>query len=81
MPKKQIKGLVTSTKMNSTVVVTVDLPKTHPVYKKLMQVTRKYKAHDDLGVEEGDSVLIEETAPYSKTVTWKVVEKLSDEDK
>ena len=81
MPKKQIKGVVASTKMNNTIVVTVDLPKTHPVYKKLIKVTRRYKAHDELGVKEGEKVLIEETPPYSKTVTWKVVKKLSDEGK
>lgn len=81
MPKKQIIGVVSSAKMNKTVSVSVDLPRFHPVYKKLIKVTRKYKARDELGVKEGNKVVIEETSPYSKDVTWKVVKNLTSESK
>lgn len=81
MLKKQIKGIVSSDKMDKTVTVTVDLPKFHPVYQKLTKVTRKYKARDEMNCKTGDRVVIEETLPFSKNVTWKVVENLTAEDK
>ena len=74
MPKRILKGKVISNKMQSTVVVGVDRPKRHTVYNKLIKLTKKYKAHDDIGVNEGDIVRIEESKPYSKEVKWKVLE-------
>lgn len=78
MPKKIIKGVVTSTKMNKTAVVTVELFENHPVYKKRVKKYRKFKARDDIGVNTGDLVVIEETVPHSKTVTWKIIEKVEE---
>ena len=74
MPKRILKGIVTSTKMQKTVVVAVDMPKRHPIYKKTLKNTRKFKARDDIGVKVNDIVTIEESRPYSKEVTWKVLE-------
>ena len=81
MPKKKLIGLVTSTKMEKTVVVSLDIVKMHPVYKKPVKKTKKFKARDEMGVELGDKVVIEECVPFSKTVTWKVIEKLEKEGK
>lgn len=75
MPKKVLKGTVSSGKMNKTVVVQVTTTKRHPIYKKLIMTSKKFKARDDLGVQEGDIVSIEECKPLSKSVTWKVVSK------
>jgi small subunit ribosomal protein S17 len=74
MPKKIFKGKVVSTKMQKTVVVVVDMPKMHPIYKKAVKYTKRFKARDELGVKLGDTVIIEESKPFSKEVTWKVLE-------
>jgi len=83
MPKKILKGKVISNKMQKTVVVAVDVPKIHPVYLKSIKNTRKFKARDEIGVKVGDIVAIEESRPYSKEVSWKVIEVLegSEEEK
>ena len=81
MPKKTTKGKVTSDKMDKTVVVSAEVARKHKVYKKMIFETRKYKARDEMGVSLGDTVVIEETTPYSKTVTWKVIENLSEKAK
>ena len=79
MPKRQIKGKVISNSMDKTVVIGVQVTKRHKVYKKLIKRLRKFKARDELGLKVGDVALIEECPPYSKTVTWKVIENLSAE--
>ena len=68
-------GVVSSDKMDKTVVVTVKDKITHPLYKKIVNRTIKFKAHDEkneCGV--GDKVLIMETRPLSKDKRWRVVE-------
>lgn len=68
-------GLVTSDKMDKTVVVTIKDKVRHPLYNKIVNRTVKYKAHDEeneCGV--GDKVLIMECRPYSKDKRWRVVE-------
>ncbi len=77
MPKKKLEGTVISDRMEKTVVVSVKVQKRHPVYKKLVRGTKKFMARDELGVKTGDTVLIEEVPPYSKSVTWKVIKDLS----
>jgi small subunit ribosomal protein S17 len=68
------KGIVTSNKMDKTVVVEVTTYKNHPIYKKKYRVTTKFKAHDpENQYNEGDAVTIYETIPLSKTKTWTVV--------
>ena len=69
-------GIVTSDKMEKTVVVTIKDKVRHPLYKKIVNRTVKVKAHDEkneCGV--GDRVLIIETRPLSKDKRWRVVEK------
>ncbi|MDE5984637.1 MAG: 30S ribosomal protein S17 [Eubacterium sp.] len=68
-------GIVTSDKMDKTVVVTIKDKVRHPLYNKIVNRTVKYKAHDEnneCGV--GDKVLIMECRPYSKDKRWRVVE-------
>ncbi len=67
-------GMVTSDKMDKTVVVTIKDKVRHPLYNKIVNRTVKYKAHDEnneCGV--GDKVLIMECRPYSKDKRWRVV--------
>lgn len=72
-------GKVVSDKMDKTIVVSVETTMKHPVYKKTIRVTKKYKAHDENNeAKVGDIVLIMETRPLSKDKCWrlvKVVEK------
>lgn len=67
-------GTVTSTKMDKTVTVEVVRIKVHPIYKKRIRVKKKFHAHDEMGVKEGDRVKIKECRPMSKTKRWQVVE-------
>lgn len=78
MPKKVFEGQVISDKMDKTVVVTVGMVKSHPLYDKVMNINKKFKAHDELGAKEGDTVIIEESKPFSKEVTW-VVKEITEE--
>jgi small subunit ribosomal protein S17 len=73
MSKKIFTGVVTSNKMNKTVVVTVDTVKSHPLYEKKVNLTKKFMAHNELEVNEGDIVTIQESKPFSKNVTFEVV--------
>lgn len=75
MPKKQLRGTITSNKMAKTVVVRVDKLKKHPKYKKRYKVSKKYKAHTDQEHQIGDRVIIEECRPISKEKKWKVIKK------
>lgn len=72
------KWIVTSAKMDKTIVVSVVAYKSHPKYKKMFKVTSKFYAHDDANVcAEWDVVTIKETRPLSKTKRWALVEKNS----
>lgn len=77
MPKRKLKGIITSTKMQKTVVVRVERVKEHPKYKRRYKVHKKYKAHYEEGeYKTGDKVIIEETRPISKDKCWRVIKKL-----
>ncbi len=77
MPKKKLKGVVVSDKMQKTIVVKVESIKEHPKYKRRYKVHKKYKAHDEnQEYHIGDTVVIEETAPISKDKKWKVISKI-----
>ena len=68
-------GIVASNKMDKTVVVAIEDNVKHPLYKKIIKNTVKFKAHDEnneCGI--GDRVLIMETRPLSKDKRWRVVE-------
>ncbi len=75
---RTIKGIVTSTKMDKTIVVSVHTYKSHPKYKKRYRVTKKFYAHDENNTcKENDVVIVKESRPLSKTKRWTLVEKLS----
>ena len=66
-------GRVVSDKMDKTVVVAVETPKRHPLYKKTIKRSVKYKAHDENNqCRLGDTVRIIETRPLSKQKRWRV---------
>ncbi len=68
-------GLVVSDKMDKTVVVAVVTKVKHPLYKKYITKTKKFKAHDELNeCRIGDKVKITETRPLSKDKCWRVAE-------
>ncbi len=73
MPRRRLKGVIVSTKMQKTVVVKVERIKEHPKYKKRYKVHKKYKAHTEENYKEGDVVIIEECRPISKEKHWKVI--------
>lgn len=67
-------GLVTSDKMQKTVVVRVERLVRHPKYKRYVRRRTKFMAHNELGAGLGDVVKIIETRPLSKRKRWRVVE-------
>lgn len=72
--RKQRVGLVTSNKMDKTIVVSVTEKVKHPLYKKFVTRTVKFKAHDENNeCQEGDRVRIMETRPLSKDKCWRLV--------
>jgi len=74
MPKRVLYGTVVSDKNDKTVVVRVDRRFTHPLFKKTIRRSKKYHAHDpDNQYKVGDAVVIQESAPISKTKRWVVV--------
>jgi len=69
------KGIVTSNKMDKTIVVSVDTYKNDPKYKKKYRITKKFYANDENNSsKEGDIVTIKETSPSSKTKRWTLIE-------
>jgi len=75
--RKTRRGYVVSDKMDKTIVVLVEDRKKHPLYGKVMRLSKKIKAHDEnnsAGI--GDLVLIDETRPLSATKNWRLVEIL-----
>ncbi len=78
MPKRVLQGTVVSDKNDKTVVVRVERRFTHPVMKKTVRRSKKYSAHDvENKYKVGDIVLIQESAPISKTKRWVVVEAIA----
>lgn len=72
--RKRLKGVVTSDKMDKTVVVAVTTTKRHPIYGKVMRLVKKYKAHDEANeCRTGDRVEIIESQPISRHKRWSVV--------
>jgi small subunit ribosomal protein S17 len=67
-------GRVVSDKMDKTIVVSVERMTRHPLYKRVIRLTTKFKAHDeDNEARVGDTVLIEESRPLSATKRWRLV--------
>ncbi len=68
-------GTVTSDKMEKTITVSVETVKQHPLYKKTIRTSKKYKAHDENNeAKTGDIVKIMETRPLSKDKRWRLIE-------
>lgn len=77
MPKRILIGTVVSDKTDKTVTVLVERKVKHPLYGKIIRRSKKYHAHDEENAyRPGDQVRIEETRPYSKTKTWKVLDRV-----
>lgn len=73
--RKERVGVVTSNKMEKSIVVKVERKVKHPMYGKFMKKTTKFVAHDDKNdCNEGDTVRIMETRPLSKRKNWRLVE-------
>ena len=73
--RKQRTGVVTSDKMDKTIVVASKFKEKHPIYGKFVSKTKKYHAHDENNdANVGDTVLIMETRPLSKTKRWRLVQ-------
>ncbi len=72
--RKQFTGVVTSDKMQKTVVVSISRMMKHAKYGRILKLKNKFKAHDEQGVAKmGDTVRIEETRPISKDKRFRVV--------
>jgi small subunit ribosomal protein S17 len=70
--RKVRQGLVVSNKMQKTVVVLIERRVQHPLYGKVVLRSNKFKAHDEIGCDEGDTVEIMETRPLSRDKRWRV---------
>ncbi len=78
MPKRILSGTVVSDKNDQTVTVQVERRYTHPVMKKTVRSSKKYRAHDEgNSCKVGDLVRIQECAPRSKSKRWEVVTQAS----
>jgi small subunit ribosomal protein S17 len=70
--RKVREGTVVSNKMQKTVVVNIERRVQHPIYGKVVLRSKKFKAHDEIGCDEGDRVEIMETRPLSRHKCWRV---------
>ena len=74
MPRRILSGKVVKKSGDKTVSVLVTRQTTHPIYKKIIRLSKKYLAHDnDNSISVGDSVKIQETRPLSKSKSWEVI--------
>tara|TARA_Y100000768_G_scaffold117828_1_gene87028 strand:+ start:193 stop:420 length:228 start_codon:yes stop_codon:yes gene_type:complete len=74
MPKRILNGKVVKKSGDKTVSVLVTRQTTHPMYKKIMRVSKKYLAHDpENSFSVGDTVKIQETRPLSKSKSWEII--------
>ena len=77
MPKRVLSGTVVSDKGDKTVVVRVERRVKHPLYGKIIKLSKKYHAHDEANAfKSGEQVRIEECAPVSKLKTWTVLDRI-----
>lgn len=78
--RRETEGVVTSNKMQKTVVVRTKQSYRHAFYGKVVESQHKLVAHDELGAKVGDRVRIIESRPISKTKRWVVVEILQHKE-
>ena len=77
MPKRVLTGTVVSDKGDKTIVVRVERRVKHPLYGKIIKLSKKYHAHDEANAFKlGEQVRIEERAPISKLKTWEVIDRI-----
>jgi small subunit ribosomal protein S17 len=77
MPKRVLTGTVVSDKADKTVVVRVERRVKHPLYGKIIKLSKKYHAHDEGNAfKAGEQVRIQECAPLSKLKTWEVLDRI-----
>ena len=77
MPKRVLTGTIVSDKTDKTVVVRVERRVKHPLYGKIIKLSKKYHAHDEGNAfKAGEQVRIEECAPISKLKTWTVLDRI-----
>jgi small subunit ribosomal protein S17 len=75
MPKKILTGVVVSDKPNKTITVMVERKYSHPLFKKVIKVRKRYNAHDENNkFKTGDKVSIIESKPFSKNKKFQVME-------
>jgi len=73
--RRTVTGRVVSDKMDKTIVVSVERLRRHPIYKRVVRLSSKFKAHDQENTARvGDTVRIEESKPLSREKRWTVVE-------
>ena len=73
--RKTLVGIVTSNKMDKSIVVSIEETRRHPLYGKSTKITKKFMAHDENNeCQIGDKVRIMETRPLSKSKRWRLVE-------
>jgi small subunit ribosomal protein S17 len=77
--RRRLTGVVTSDKMDKTVIVVTSRTYRHRLYKKVVHSKKKFMAHDELGCQIGDRVRIVESHPLSRHKRW-VVEEILDRD-
>ena len=74
MPKRILSGKVIKKSGDKTVSVLVTRQTTHPIYKKIIRVSKKYLVHDaDNAIAVGENVQIQETKPLSKNKSWEII--------
>ena len=74
MPKRILRGQVTSDSNDKTITVLVERRFTHPILKKTIRKSKKYRAHDESNkFKNGDIVRIQEWSPFSKSKRWEVL--------
>jgi len=79
MPKRILQGVVTSDKQDKTITVRVERKYLHPLYKKTVKASKKYKAHDEANEHKtGNVVRIVECRPISKDKSWSVLKAEGD---
>jgi small subunit ribosomal protein S17 len=79
--KMELEGIVSSDRMEKTVVVTIERLEKHPVFKKYIRRRRKFMAHDEKNeCKAGDRVRIRECRPLSKDKCWRVVRIVERQD-
>src|SRR4029450_5937377 len=77
MPKRVLTGTVVSDKGDKTVVVRVERRVKHPLYGKIIKLSKKYHAHDEANAyKSGEQVRIQECAPVSKLKSWEVIDRI-----